>query len=561
VFVVLGADDKDESVQHGTVPARKVFMIRLSLKTKMSIAVSLLVIVLMSWSAFLIISRFETRFKETFTVQHYALINEMARETDDALKDARQTIIAAAATFPRAAAKSPPLAQRVLDKRRGLKSLFDNGIFLFSPTGKLIAESPNLRRRGSDFSGQDYVRKTVESARPFISKPYVSAQSHHHPAVMFTAPVFGGDGNVVAVLAGGVDLTRDNFLGQHAHTTFGTNGYIYIFDTDRTIIMHPDRSTILKQDESTGSNMAFDKVIAGFEGTEETVNTRGEHALTSFRPLKTTNWILAANYPISEAYAPIREASRYSVVATVVGVALSVLIVWLTMKVLTAPLARLTRHIGSMSGNNGAAKELHLDTGDEIGELAAAFNTMVRNLDQRLDELRNMSTHDLLTGLYNRAYFNAEVERLARGRQFPISLIMAEVNGLKDVNDNQGHEAGDALLRATTRILLAAFRAEDVVTRAGDDEFAVLLPDTNRRAAIESVKRIRKCQKEANKADAGCAVSLSIGVATAERGDDIPRALKLCADRMRRRKFTRKEATAPDQPVAAPINLHSCSTA
>ncbi len=523
-------------------------MVRLSLKTKMSVAVSLLVIILMAWSASLIITRFEKRFKETFAVQHNALINEMARDTDDALKDTRQAIIAAASTIPRAAAKNRALAQQVLDRRRGLRNLFDNGIFLFSPNGKLIAESPDLHRRGSDFSGQNYIRKTIETARPFISKPYVSAQPHHHPAVMFTAPVFGGDGNVIAVLAGGVDLTGDNFLGERARTV-GTNGFVYIFDTDRTIIMHPDRSTIMKRDESSGNNRVFDEVIAGFDGTEETVNSRGEHALTSFRHLKTANWVLATNYPISEAYAPIREATRYSVIAAVMGVALSVLIVWLSMRTLTAPLVRLTRHIGNMEGNSDT-KEVHIDTGDEIGELAEAFNAMVRDLDRKLDELRYMGTHDLLTGLYNRAYFIDEVERLARGRQLPVSIVKAEVNGLKAVNDDQGHEAGDALLRAATGILLAAFRTEDMVARVGDDEFAVLLPGTTARTTADAVKRIRKCQKEANTAAAECVVSLSLGAATAESGDDIPHALKLCDERMHRKKFARKEAASPDQPLA-----------
>lgn len=527
-------------------------MVRLSLKTKMSVAVSLLVIVLMAWSAYLIISRFERRFKETFALQHYALINEMARDTDDALKDARQAIIAAASTIPRAAARNRTIAQLVLDRRRGLRHLFDNGIFLFAPNGKLIAELPDLHRGGSDFSGQDYVRKTIETARPFISKPYISAQPHHHPAVMFTAPVFGGDGNVIAVLAGGVDLTRDNFLGERARTTVGTNGYLYIFDTDRTIIIHPDRNSIMQRDESSGSNQIFDKVITGFDGTEETVNSRGDHVLTSFRHLKTTDWILAANYPISEAYAPIREATRYSIIATVTGVILSILIVWLTMKTLTAPLVRLTGHIGSITGNDGTAKEMYIETGDEIGELAQAFNTMVRNLDRRMDELRYVGTHDLLTGLYNRTYFNGEVERLRKGRQLPVSIIMAEVNGLKAVNDSQGNEAGDALLGAATRILLAAFRAEDMVARVGDDEFAVLLPGATARTAAEAVKRIRRCQKEANKAAAECAVSLSLGTATAERGEDIPRALKLCDERIRRKKFARKEQTEPDHPRTTP---------
>ncbi|BCS52452.1 diguanylate cyclase [Geobacter sp. SVR] len=362
-----------------------------SLKTKMSLVVSLLVTALMVASAFPIISYFEKRFRDTIAAQQYALITEIARDLDNTIKRTQDAIIAKAATIPGRAVTDHSLAQRLLSSDSGLLTLFDNGIYLFSSQGRLIAESPDLRRQGQSYAFREYFRRTIESGKPVISAPFLSSQTHHHPTMMFTAPVFGPDGTIIAVLGGSIDLTKDNLLGEHARTRIGTTGYIYIYDTRRTMIMHPDRSRILKQDVPPGVNRVFDKGITGFNGTEETVNSRGLRALTSVLGLKTTNWILAANYPLEEAYAPVREATRFAIMAVIVGVLVSLAIVWLSMRALTAPLRTLTGHIRSLSGLEGGEKEIRIKSGDEIEELAVAFNTMIKDLHDKQDEMHRIS--------------------------------------------------------------------------------------------------------------------------------------------------------------------------
>lgn len=96
------------------------------------------------------------------------------------------------------------------------------------------------------------------------------------------------------------------------------------------------------------------------------------------------------------------------------------------------------------------------------------------------EKLRFMSFHDALTGLYNRAYFEEEMDRLRRGRQFPISIIACDLDGLKQINDQLGHDAGDRAIKSAAKILsMHTFRKEDVVARIGGDEFVVILPAVN----------------------------------------------------------------------------------
>ncbi|MDD5369776.1 MAG: diguanylate cyclase, partial [Anaerolineaceae bacterium] len=114
---------------------------------------------------------------------------------------------------------------------------------------------------------------------------------------------------------------------------------------------------------------------------------------------------------------------------------------------------------------------------DEAGQLVE-FQAVGRDITDRKkveDELRYLSTHDRLTGIYNRGYFEEELARLDHGRQFPVSVLMADVDGLKETNDTHGHQAGDELLRQTAEVLKSAFRAQDVVARIGGDEFGILL--------------------------------------------------------------------------------------
>jgi len=126
--------------------------------------------------------------------------------------------------------------------------------------------------------------------------------------------------------------------------------------------------------------------------------------------------------------------------------------------------------------------------------------------------LRYLSFHDQLTGLYNRHFLEEQMRRLDTSRQLPISLIMADVNGLKVVNDTYGHLRGDELLAAAAKTLKGCCRSEDVVARFGGDEFVILLPSTGGDAASEICRRITSTSRGISVG--GVPLSISLGSAS-----------------------------------------------
>ncbi|MDP9406370.1 MAG: GGDEF domain-containing protein [Actinomycetota bacterium] len=124
--------------------------------------------------------------------------------------------------------------------------------------------------------------------------------------------------------------------------------------------------------------------------------------------------------------------------------------------------------------------------------LASQAGAVIKRTD-RLASLTELAGKDPLTGLPNRRFWDEEVQRtlsLAGRHGTPVCVVVLDVNGLKQVNDLQGHQAGDALLRDAARSWEAQLRAEDLLARLGGDEFGVLVPGLRRAAAEAIVRRL-----------------------------------------------------------------------
>ncbi|MBJ6800628.1 PAS domain S-box protein [Geomonas propionica] len=366
-------------------------MKKLSLTTKMSLMVSLLVTLVLSFMTLCAAWFLEKQYQETVSEQQFSMVTSMAGEIDSKMRITQLQLEALAKTIPHRLFNSPLLAQRFLEQRPDTLALFDSDIFIFDAKGKLLAVNPLEKRLiGRDYSFRDFYREAARLKKPVISDPFISTQAHRHPTVAFVVPVLDGKGNMLGMIGGMIDLYKDNFLGKLAHDRVGKNGYLYLFNRERVVITHPDQERILKRLPTPGTNPLLDRAAAGYEGAGETVTSRGLPAVAAFKRLNSTEWILASNFPLTEAYAPVREAKVLLAAGLVAALAGSVLVCLLFMRGLTAPLVTFIRHVEGISDQDRELEPVVIRTGDEIGTLADAFNRMIQDLRRQKESAREL---------------------------------------------------------------------------------------------------------------------------------------------------------------------------
>ncbi len=171
-------------------------------------------------------------------------------------------------------------------------------------------------------------------------------------------------------------------------------------------------------------------------------------------------------------------------------------------------------------GEGDLSSRVSLDAGDELGDLARAFNAMTEKLERNQAMLEDLSLQDELTGVFNYRGFQRrlaeEIERSHRyGRTF--SLLLLDLDHFKAVNDNYGHPTGDEVLKLVVALMRSVVRPTDYVARYGGEEFAILLAETGPVGAKAMAERIRELV-ERNPAitalDDKIEVTASLGVAS-----------------------------------------------
>lgn len=129
-----------------------------------------------------------------------------------------------------------------------------------------------------------------------------------------------------------------------------------------------------------------------------------------------------------------------------------------------------------------------------LDALTHLSNTVIAELEETKQQLKEQANRDYLTGLYNRRYFNEiaqELIHISKRERKVFSVIMLDIDKFKSVNDTYGHSVGDDVIKTLSKTIQETVRESDVVSRFGGEEFALLLPFTDRDGALKIAEKIR----------------------------------------------------------------------
>lgn len=362
----------------------------MNIKTRMSVIACCLVagfLVLTAVPAYIYIS---SELKKQISGEQFALTRYMAAHFDDNIDMAREKIAKFAAAVNPATVNDPAGLRKFLEFEQEIQTFFNQGMYVIRLDGTLVAATSRASSLGKRPPGEIDLLARGNTATSVCALPQGPT-----PCLTVAAPIRDRSGNPVAVMAGRIDVTNKRFLGELAALKVGTVGYTYVVDSRRTLIMHSDRLRILER-LRVGTNKGIEMALHGFEGTMENTNSKGMRGLTSFKRLSAADWILAVHRPLHEAYAPLYRVRFYFGVMLAAATLCSAMVVWHVMGRVVAPLLTLTRHARELIGKKGADRLVCIDTHDEIGDLAIAFNRMIVEVDQQRRELERVKDFHLM---------------------------------------------------------------------------------------------------------------------------------------------------------------------
>jgi len=194
---------------------------------------------------------------------------------------------------------------------------------------------------------------------------------------------------------------------------------------------------------------------------------------------------------------------------------------------------------------------------DNLSRLAPAVGRELREARLREqhrfyeEQLKFLSLHDQLTGLYNRAFFENELERLDGSDAHPVIIISADLDGLRLINDTMGQKEGDRILKVCAEVLAKPLSKDDVLARVGGDEFVALIPRAANRNAAGILETIKNEIEEYNRSNSNLPLNISLGYAlSVDKAKPLENVLKEAINNMRLDKENRGQG-ARNQVVRA----------
>src|SRR5713101_6198150 len=366
---------------------------------------------------------------------------------------------------------------------------------LFRANGELFCNAATWRDKA--YGGDRlYFRLAKETGR-FAVGEYQISRVTGEAGINFGFPVRDSENNFSSIAFAGLDLES---LGRMAEATpLPPEGILSVVDVKGTILA---RKPAIRErvGEKLWNPQVIDAVLTSREGVLEAKAEDGiawllAHEVVTQNPDGAFPLRVMVTVPLRQVFA---EANR-ALVRDLLGISLATLFLlvgawygaeWFMLRKVRALLRAADRvRAGDLNARTGVRYG-----GEELSQLAQAFDDMAGALQQREQKLHEQAISDSLTGLYNRRYLGEFLPRVlvrARRSATHVAVILIDLDHFKRINDSFGHEAGDIVLTAIGNLLKGKVRGGDIACRYGGEEFALVLPETGGDAAERRAEDIR----------------------------------------------------------------------
>ncbi|UCV11199.1 GGDEF domain-containing protein [Dechloromonas denitrificans] len=490
-----------------------------SLRTRIAAVAGLLFLIGIGLTTFFVARILYDEMQAMLFRQQLTTANYIARDIDSKLSLRMDSLKRVADNLPHHLLAKPKELQDWLDDRKAIHTLFPTGLMIIPPDGgAVLADSPRLESRPKSFVDRDWFISATTTRRATFSKPLV-ARATQQPAIVLAIPIFDDNQQLIALMAGVTPLTSPGFLDLIQGTAPGKTGsYQLISPRHHSYALTSDPGKSSRPLPEAGHDLALDRALAGVRGIDIVRNSDNINELIATVEIPQTGWLLIARCPTSEAFAPVWNSVRNTLlIAGLLSLPIIILLL-AALNRLLAPLGRLAKELHDMSEGTRPMQPLLSEYQDEVGDVASSFNRLQEKLLEQERRLAEMAHHDPLTGLPNRLLINnrldKELQRIRRSGR-GLALLFLDLDGFKPVNDLHGHQVGDLLLTEIAHRLQGCIREVDTVARLGGDEFLILVSDCEApRDAAERIAEacIAAIGKPVRIDDLAIRIGVSIGI-------------------------------------------------
>lgn len=353
----------------------------------------------------------------------------------------------------------------------------------------------------------------VNAGRSMWVSPYFNKNVGIY-MISYVEPIYN-DGEIIGVV--GMDIDFDYISSFIDGITLYETGYAFLTDNELNIVYHKDSTVTGSVRDLRESFFADENSVISDNNRLYEYTWNGSGKRLALRSLN-NGMCLAVTAPVQEIDSVKIQLVHQIIFAAVIIALVFILVSSAIAKTLIRPLKELNTAAKEIAGGN-LSVTLTSKSKDEIGTLTESFRETADQLKTKMDYINSLAYTDSLTGIKNNTAYLQDVSGLKpeiENGSAEFALAVIDVNGLKQINDNYGHEYGNVLITLTAQAASEVF-GRDNVYRIGGDEFAVLMKNTNGEKLGELVSQFRGSLKNMN---GTITVAAAIGTAGFEKDSD-----------------------------------------